>query len=216
MSWYQRANLLKKSIGWSAAPEYSIELVADKGAGKRHIDNTCKDWHMYGGKSEWLINLGYSTDAQSTITATFNRPGEYSYSELSVVCQPMGSFDDQVEALAANPVDDLTFSTNEITGSVDLSQPEAVYFSVAYSKGWSATVDGEPVDIKRANTGFMAVELEPGHHDIKLTYRAPGLVEGLALTGVGFAVFALIVVAYGVAGRKQRLTQQGASQKKGQ
>ena len=83
--------------------------------------------------------------------------------------------------LKASTVDDLEFGVNEITGTIALDERKAVFFSVAYSDGWSATVDGEPAQIYRANTGFMALDVDEGFHDIRLTYWTPGLTLGLLL-----------------------------------
>jgi len=41
----------------------------------------------------------------------------------------------------------------------------------AYLSGWSATVDGVPQKIYRANYAYMAIPLSAGTHDIVLTYR---------------------------------------------
>ena len=72
-----------------------------------------------------------------------------------------------------------------------------VFFSVPYEDGWSATVNGEPAEIIKANVGFMAVKVPAGESDIRFTYRTPGLFAGLLLTG--FSV--LVLVAYLVLAR---------------
>lgn len=198
MSWYQKAFLLKSSLEWKAPNNYTISLTSDKAAGARSIENANSTWHMYGGKDEWLVNMGYSQDAQSTITLRFNQTGEYRYDKLSVACQPMGDIPQQIEKLAADPVENLSFGTNEVTGTVESDDPQAVFFSIPFSKGWTATVDGEPVEVKRANTGFMAVEVGAGKHDIVLSFMTPGLPEGAALTGVGLFALLAVVVAHRV------------------
>ena len=57
---------------------------------------------------------------QTYVTVTFSEPGLYSFDSLDVVCQPMGSFDERVDALKASTVDDLEFGVNEITGTIAL------------------------------------------------------------------------------------------------
>ena len=58
-----------------------------------------------------------------------------------------------------------------------------VFVSVPYSGGWSATMDGEPVEILKANVGFMAVEVDGEGHELRFSYVTPGLDLGLASTG---------------------------------
>lgn len=195
MTWYQKAKLYKKNLEWSAPTDYFINLSSDKGTATRQIVNSEKTWHMYGGKDEWLVNMGYSEDAQSSITLKFNQPGIYRFDELAAVCQPMGSFDSRVSDLKKTPVDNLELGTNEITCSLAANKEEALFLSIPYSEGWSATVDGEPVEIKRANTGFMALELQPGQHEVRLTFMTPGLATGACASGMGIAL--LVVIAIG-------------------
>lgn len=71
---------------------------------------------------------------------------------------------------------------NRISGEIQLDQAKALCITIPYSEGWTATVDGVETELKRANTMFMAMELEPGSHEIVLTYRTPGLAAGGALT----------------------------------
>lgn len=207
MSWYQKAYLYKQSLEWTAPTDYRITFTSDKGAGERSIENSNSSWHMYGGKDEWLVNMGYSTEAQTTVNVQFNVKGKYSFDELSVVCQPMTSFNEQVQALKADPVRDLSFGTNEITANVDLTSSKAVFFSVPYSEGWTAFVDGEEVPLKRANTAFMALELEKGYHDIKLVYMTPGLPMGIALSLMGLLACAATVMFCEIRKRKGKIAE---------
>ncbi len=59
-----------------------------------------------------------------------------------------------------------------------------VFFSVPYEDGWSATVNGEPVEIDKVNVGFMAVKVPAGISEIRFTYRTPGLPAGIIVSAV--------------------------------
>ena len=58
-----------------------------------------------------------------------------------------------------------------------------VFFSVPYESGWTATVNGEPVDIEKVNIGFMAVKVPAGTSEIQFHYQTPGLKLGAIVTG---------------------------------
>ncbi len=70
-----------------------------------------------------------------------------------------------------------------------------LFFSVPYDEGWTATVNGEPVDIEKVSVGFMAVRV-PGHTDstIEFRYRTPMLSEGCIIAAGSFIVLALYLI----------------------
>ncbi|MCL3837900.1 YfhO family protein [Aeromicrobium duanguangcaii] len=61
-------------------------------------------------------------------------------------------------------------------------------------EGWVATVDGEQVDLLPANHAFAAVPVPEGRHTVELEYRAPGLRQGLAISGGAALVTAALFV----------------------
>lgn len=75
-----------------------------------------------------------------------------------------------------------------LTGTADVSSNGILMLAVPYENGWHAYVDGEEVCVQRVNYGFSGLFLNPGHHEIKLVYRCPGLSAGIA----GSAVFVLL------------------------
>lgn len=200
MSWYRKADLLKRNLEWSTAAEYKIAI--NGAVSGKVIENTIPSHHLYGGKDDWLLNLGYTEEGQTTITLTFPQTGEYSFNAMEVLCQPMKTFSERVDALKAESLENIVLGPDEVTGTIDVDQAKTLFLSIPYSKGWTAYVDGSPVDLKKANTAFLALDLEPGAHDIKLVYKTPGLQEGLAVSGLG--VLALVaVVAGGALGRRK-------------
>ena len=83
---------------------------------------------------------------------------------------------------------------NGFTAKTTLEKDNLVFFSIPYDEGWSATVDGKPVEIEKVNVGFMAV-LVPGdgaEHTIEFTYTTPGLWLGCAVTAGALLLTALL------------------------
>ena len=72
--------------------------------------------------------------------------------------------------LGEEALENVKMGTNEITGDISVSERKALVLSVPYSKGFTAYVDGKETKLQKANTMFMALELEPGSHEIRLTY----------------------------------------------
>ena len=57
-----------------------------------------------------------------------------------------------------------------------------VFFSIPWDAGWSATVNGTPVEIENVSGGMMAVRVPAGESEIRFDYETPGLKTGLVIT----------------------------------
>lgn len=83
-----------------------------------------------------------------------------------------------------------------------------MFFSVPYSSGFSATVNGSPVDIEQVNYGFMAVEI-PAHTDctIEFSYETPGLKTGcmISLGALGaLAIYSGLVLTFHIVKKRKQ------------
>jgi hypothetical protein len=89
-----------------------------------------------------------------------------------------------------SPLPDGTVETVTITDY----QPERIRLAVSaaadgllvlsetYASGWSATVDGDPVEIYPTDLALRGIPITAGTHQVELTYRAPWLREGLLIS----------------------------------
>ena len=84
------------------------------------------------------------------------------------------------------------------SAAISLEKESLVFFSVPYDKGWTATVNGNPVDVERVSNGFMAVRAEAGENTIEFAYETPGLRAGAIITFGGI----LLLAAYLLLGKK--------------
>lgn len=166
--------------------------------------------HLYGGKDEWVVNMGHSVasaDAGSrtadelipvTIELTFQDPGIYSFGDLRVTSEPAEQTKADVRALqerAETGISDVRSTGSSLSCTVQIeNKADLVYFSIPFSEGWSATIDGQPVEIQRANVGFMGIVADAGEHQIELRYMTPGLVPGAILSLIGLVVLTGIVI----------------------
>ncbi len=78
------------------------------------------------------------------------------------------------------------------TAKVTRERENLVFFSIPYSDGWSATVNGVPCEIEKVNKGFMAVLVPAGESEIRFNYTTPGLKTGLLVTFVS----AILLILY--------------------
>ncbi len=94
---------------------------------------------------------------------------------------------------------------SHLTFDVNASKNGYLYVSVPYEKGWTAKVDGIKTKIKRANTGFSAVEISEGTHKVSMSYLSPWFIPGIIVSVLGIALFVFACVfSSGKKGKKRR------------
>lgn len=80
------------------------------------------------------------------------------------------------------------------TAKVEREKENLVFFSVPYDEGWTATVNGKPVEIEKVNAGFMAVKVDAGESLIRFDYMTPGLKLGILVSTVSAAIFLIYIL----------------------
>jgi hypothetical protein len=93
-----------------------------------------------------------------------------------------------------------------ITLAVDADRRAALVVSEAWFPGWSASVDGRGVPVRRADGVALGVLIGPGRHRVRLHYAAPGFAAGAAVTGA--TALALAGAAVAVLVRRRRASSR--------
>lgn len=195
MTPYQQNSLLYEDSQWrywKESKEASLTVSAELVEKKMKIFTN--KYNAYSGKHDFLCNLGYWKTGRRTMTLTFENTGIYSYDRLKVVCQPVKGVEQRTKALGEETLRDVELDTNEIRGNITVSAPKALLLALPYSKGFKAYVDGRETELKQANTMYMALELSPGSHEIKLVYCTPYLRLGGILSVSGLLLYLLFVM----------------------
>ena len=147
-----------------------------------------------------MLPLGYSSDGFSRVTVTFPETGTFLLEDLEVWCQPPETIAAEVSTLRAEPLEDLRTGRRGLHGKINVSEDKILCLSIPWLDGWTAYLDGTRVPLLHANTGFMAVEVPEGEHEVELLYMLPGLRGGLCLSAIGVICLLLIL-------RKERKTE---------
>lgn len=150
--------------------------------------------HSAWYKNSYLtINLGYSYKPKTECTITIPAKGKYRLSDINILFQPIENYDKQVKKLSCNTLTDLKLDTNKISGKTTQKKDSLMFFSIPYSKGWKAYVDGKAQPVFKTNKMYMSINVKKGSHSIDLTYCTPGLKIGLLFSIIGFIIFLVIL-----------------------
>ncbi len=134
-----------------------------------------------------LVNLGYFPKGTDLAHIRVVETATVEASDIQVYAIPMDTFAEQVGRLAAEGMHDVRIGVNRVSGNVTSHGSGVLFLSIPYNTGWSAKVDGSPAQIVKANVGFLGIPVTGGEHHVELSYFTPGLIPGLALSGLALA-----------------------------
>lgn len=87
-----------------------------------------------------------------------------------------------------------TYDSKGFEAGITLENPQLVFFSVPYSSGWTAEVNGQPADVEKVSYGFMAVKADSGENTIVFRYTTPGIRAGLIISAAGLILLLIYVL----------------------
>ena len=85
------------------------------------------------------------------------------------------------------------YAPNELRYTSDNSKDGVAVFSEIYYPGWTATIDGKPVEVARVNYVLRALRVPAGHHEIVLTFRPTSVTT---TEYIAYAAIVLLIVGF--------------------
>lgn len=98
------------------------------------------------------------------------------------------------------------YADGYLKGNVTVSEDKTVLFtSIPYDIGWTVKVDGEIAEPQYVvEAAFIALELEPGYHELEFEYEAPGVKEGMIVSGVSGGLYVALIALYFIMNRRKK------------
>jgi uncharacterized membrane protein YfhO len=76
---------------------------------------------------------------------------------------------------------------DEVVLDVEATEAGLLFVSEIWHPSWQAFVDGEQVDVLRANVAFRGVVVPTGRHEVRFEYSAAEFRLGFGLSALGIA-----------------------------
>ena len=167
------------------------------------IKNTlsCRTWtyHNKNYKFEYSIS---SNNAIEELNIEFSK-GKYNISNIKVYTleyKYITNFVDSVDVFKINK--ELT-KGDTIVGEINVNEMGYFILTIPYEeKGFNIYVDDKEIKYEKVNDSFIGFKIDEGHHDIKIIYTSPYLLEGLITSIAGYMIF--IPVIYSDIFKKKR------------
>ncbi|MDO4799848.1 MAG: YfhO family protein [Bacillota bacterium] len=109
-------------------------------------------------------------------------PGTGGMFRAELVRSDLSAFERAWKRLDAHTLRIDTMRDTYIAGQIHSSRPGYVYFSLPYEKGWTAKVNGMPVEITPLKNAMTLVPIKTGVNVVELSYMPDGFVLGSTLS----------------------------------
>lgn len=113
------------------------------------------------------------------------------------------TFTEAVNERRKSCADSFEVTKTGFESTITLERENLVFFSVPYDEGWSATVNGEPVEVTKVNVGFVGVRAPKGECEIVFTYHTPGLKMGLYISGGALLIAVIYLLIFNRVSKKK-------------
>ena len=91
----------------------------------------------------------------------------------------------------------VSYMSDNLKYEVSSSKGGVIVFSEVYYPGWTATVDGQPVELGRVDYLLRAVNVAPGKHTIELAFKPKSVTVTETMAYISYAIL-LGLIALGV------------------
>lgn len=138
-----------------------------------------------------FFNIGYFKEEQIvTIRFTFPDNSQVSFDKPEFYKVNTKYFQEAMDKIHSQNVT-VTTQNSQITVNYEAKQDSSLFLTLPYDKGWSATQDGQPISIYKAQEGFMKVDVKKGRGKVILKFFPNGLKEGILCFILGVILFTI-------------------------
>jgi len=112
------------------------------------------------------------------------------------------------EAMAQDTTSMITlksYEPNQLCYDVNSGKGGVLVFSEVYYPGWTATIDGEEVELGRVDYLLRALQIKPGKHEVVLSFFPKSVDATETIAYIAYAILLLVLVAWFISKRKKRL-----------
>ncbi|MGT2750072.1 YfhO family protein [Streptococcus orisasini] len=143
-----------------------------------------------------LFNLGnYKKEKILTFKLSFPNNDTVSYDLPHVYALNLTAYQKAMTQLKKQAVK-VSTQKNQIFTFYTAKKSSSLIYTLPYDKGWSAVQDGKKLNIKKAQGGFMKINVKKGRGKITMTFIPQGFRQGIMISCSGILLFVLYRAFY--------------------
>lgn len=170
---YTAQNSGKQYLFIEAENADSILVSQEKKDDKIEIRNDCGS----------IVNLGEMESGTRFKVTVEYKEGKIGNMVSHVCTMDDAIWQDTYQILSASMLQVTDYTDSSLTGTIEVEKDGVFVTSIPYEAGWTLKVDGRTREISElAGGAWISTSLSAGEHEIRLTFRPPGLIAGLLIT----------------------------------
>lgn len=155
-----------------------------------YIDNVSAAISFPNKRQNGIVDLGVFEDEIVSVTVKVLKSGSAnSFGVFGIDLDKLATGINSVKPADVKVKGDL-ITVNATADNND----QMLLLSIPYSRGFNVYVNDKKVDAERVLDTFMAIPLEKGKNEIRMTYRSYGLLPGLVIAAIGVILLIFISV----------------------
>ena len=183
---------------------FFLGYKGDKLVFRKRLLVPTEKYYWYSGRTDFDINLGCRADKFTSFKIFSAGAGTFTYDSMKIISRSMKGYSKSISALNDDTLENVSFSTNCVSGSISLEKSKLLCMSVPYSKGWKLYIDGKETVPLKVNYMYTGAVIPEGSHEVRMQYSTPGLKGGAVISAFGTLALAGWCIAEYVIGKRKR------------
>lgn len=145
------------------------------------------------GRGEYLLKLAVNDDVINRGNfQLLSNSSNIHFGSIEVRMLDISEYKDDYLKLSQHMLKNVSVSPDRVTGNLSCDENSILFTSILYDERWMCIVDGKPVTTHKADSGFLAAEIEAGDHEVILEYRTNLVQIGLLVCFLSSAITILL------------------------
>ncbi len=140
-----------------------------------------------------IYQYTFRLDGKTSMLKLNISEGKYKISNSHAWFNSYKFYKDWVDERNKYNMENLYVDGGKVKGKIENKEKGIMAFNIPFNKGWSAKVDGKKQELIKVNGILMGLALEPGSHNVEMTYITPGFVSG---SFISITILMFIIICY--------------------